>query len=341
MNVDPDHVPAPTFLFQMLGYFDDLRIGYVQAAQAYYNQAASFIARGAAEETYAYYASTQMAAYALGFPIVTGCHTAHRAAALRQVGGFAPHDADDLLLTFLYRAAGWQGVYVPHILARGLTPVHWAGYLRQQHRWARSVLDIKCRAYPRLVGRLPRTERVLGLLHGLSYVQGLTTGVGVGLLAFMLASGVVPQFMTDGTLWWGVGLAAVLRGTDCYRQRFFLGGRMEWGLHWRAGLLQLAKWPHLGLALLEVLFDRHYPYWVTPKVRAPAPRMVVRAHLPIVALLVLAWTVGAVVGHSRPLLLHLGAAGLVLASLTLMWTEWWTFPAPYDKRLWERQSHGG
>jgi len=183
---------------------------------------------------------------------------------------------------------------------------------------------------------------VLGLLHGLSYVQGLTTGVGVGLLAFMLASRVVPQFMTDGTLWWGVGLAAVLRGTDCYRQRFFLGGRTEWGLHWRAGLLQLAKWPYLGLALLEVLFDRHYPCWVTPKVRAPAPpRMVVRAHLPIVALLVLAWTVGAVVGHSRPLLLYLGAAELVLASLTLIWTEWWTFPAPYDKRLWERQPHGG
>jgi hypothetical protein len=89
----------------------------------------------------------------------------------------------------------------------------------------------------------------------------------VGLLAFMLASGVVPQFMTDGTLWWGVGLAAVLRRTNCYRQRFFLGGRTEWGLHWRAGLLQLAKWPYLGLALLEVLFDRHYPYWVTPKMR--------------------------------------------------------------------------
>jgi cellulose synthase (UDP-forming) len=107
MNIDPDHVPTPTFLSEGLGYFDDPRIGYVQVAQAYYNQGASFIARGAAEETYAYYAATRMATYAMGFPIVTDCHTIHRVAALQQVGGFAPHDADDLLITFLYRRAGW------------------------------------------------------------------------------------------------------------------------------------------------------------------------------------------------------------------------------------------
>ena len=58
---DPDHVPDRHYLTQTLGYFVDPRIGYVQASQAYYNQRASFIARGAAEETYAYYSSTQMA----------------------------------------------------------------------------------------------------------------------------------------------------------------------------------------------------------------------------------------------------------------------------------------
>src|SRR5216684_3285993 len=57
---DPDHVPNPDFLMHVLGYFDDPEIGYVQAAQVYYNQKASFIARGAAEETYAYYSSIQM-----------------------------------------------------------------------------------------------------------------------------------------------------------------------------------------------------------------------------------------------------------------------------------------
>ena len=59
-----------------------------------------------------------MYCYAMGYPIVTGCHTTHRAAALKAVGGFASHDADDLLITLLYRSQGWRGVYVPKILAR-------------------------------------------------------------------------------------------------------------------------------------------------------------------------------------------------------------------------------
>ena len=92
-----------------------------------------------------------MSAYAAGHPIVTDAIT-HRVTALQQVGGFAPHDADDLLLTLRYRSGGWRGVYVPKILARGLTPVDWHGYLQQQLRWARSVLDIKLRLYPKSQG---------------------------------------------------------------------------------------------------------------------------------------------------------------------------------------------
>jgi cellulose synthase (UDP-forming) len=341
VNVDPDHVPVATFLHEVLGYFDNPQIGYVQAAQAYYNQEASFIARGAAEETYAYYSVTQMASYAMGFPIVTGCHTAHRAAALKQVGGFAPHDADDLLITFRYRVAGWQGVYVPKILARGLTPVDWTSYLAQQRRWARSVLDIKFRLYPQLAGQLPRRERILGFLHGLYYLQGLNTGIGMGLLAYVHVSGAVPQFLTDGTLWRLLGLFAVFQLVDCYRQRFFLGGRTEWGLHWRAGLLQLAKWPYLGLALWDVMRNRQPAYEMTPKVRRPTkPRLVLQAHLPIVSLLGLAWLVGVVAGWSLPGIVHLWTAWLLLASLALMATEWWPFPVPYDRQLWEPQARG-
>jgi len=113
MNIDPDHIPVASYLERALGYFDDESVGYVQVAQVYYNQPASLVARGAAEESYTYYSSLQMSSYALGYPIVTGSHTVHRLAALQAVGGFAPHEADDLLITIMYRAAGWRGVYVP------------------------------------------------------------------------------------------------------------------------------------------------------------------------------------------------------------------------------------
>jgi cellulose synthase (UDP-forming) len=334
VNFDPDHVPEPTFLEEVLGYFDDPRVGYVQAAQVYYNQRASFIARGAAEETYAYYSATQMASYALGLPIVTGCHTAHRVAALKEVGGFAAHDADDLLITYHYRAAGWQGVYVPKILARGLTPVDWAGYVTQQRRWARSVLDIKFKLYPTFAGRLSRAARVLGSLHGLYYLQGLTAGAGVGLLAYLLASGQAPQLFGDGTLWRVLGLHVVLRAVDSYRQRFFLDRRAEWGFHWRASVLQWAKWPYLGLALLEVLRGCRHGYTITRKVRtARTVHPVARAHLPVVGLLGLAWLAGVAGGGAIPVALHGWTAAIVVGTLILVWTERWAFPAPYDPQL--------
>ena len=60
-----------------------------------------------------------------------------------EVGGFAAHEADDLLITLRYRASRWEGIYLPEILALGMTPVDWDGYLRQQIRWVRSVIDIK------------------------------------------------------------------------------------------------------------------------------------------------------------------------------------------------------
>jgi hypothetical protein len=182
----------------------------------------------------------------------------------------------------------------------------------------------------------------MGGLHGLYYLRGLTTGIGLGLLAYMLLSGSVPQCLMDGIVWRFMGLGGALQVAEFYRQRFFLGGWTEWGLYWRAGLLQLAKWPYLGLALVDVLCRRQFAYQLTPKVRtAVKPRLVIRAHLPIVLLLGLAWLIGVAAGHAMPVVLHLWTAGLVLMSLALIATEWWPFPSPYDQRLWEDQARRG
>ena len=46
--LDPDHIPFPEFLDRVLGQFDDPEVGFVQVAQAYYNQDRSLTAAGAA-----------------------------------------------------------------------------------------------------------------------------------------------------------------------------------------------------------------------------------------------------------------------------------------------------
>jgi cellulose synthase (UDP-forming) len=338
---DPDHVPRSDFLLNVIGYFEHYRIGYVQTAQAYYNQEASFIARGAAEETYAYYSCSQMTNYAMGYPIVTGCHNTHRVEALKEVGGFATHDADDLLITLLYRTRGWQGVYVPKILARGLTPVDWQGYLAQQRRWARSVLDVKIRVYPKLARQLSLKERVVSFLHGFYYLRGLSTGIAIFLLCVMLSTRGEPTIIRELSLAKAGWLFAVLQLCAFYRQRFFLDWRRECGFSWRAGLLEYAKWPYFLLAALEVVMNRRTSYVLTPKVsRNSGQKMVLWPHFFVAALVGACWVVGTGQGN-LPAVLHLWAGAIVLISLGLLWTERLGFPPPYEKRFsawWCRES---
>jgi len=338
VSFDPDHVPSRHYLTSVIGYFADPSVGYVQAAQVYYNQSASFIARGAAEETYAYYSSIQMSSYAIGYPIVTGCHTTHRTTALRSVGGFAPHEADDLLITLLYRAAGWNGVYVPRRLAVGLTPVDWRGYITQQRRWARSVLDVKFRAFPRLAGRLRFPERVFSLVHGLYYLHGLSAAVTIAVLTTMLANRSAPGVVSFSTLRHVLVMVVALQLCDFYRQRFFLDPRRECGLHWRAGVLRIAKWPWVLVALMEALTPRRGPYVMTAKLKdRSGRRLLAPPQIAVAAIIAVAWAVGTTRGPGANPVLDVIAAAFVVSAITLALTEWLPFPAPYDRALQQRE----
>jgi cellulose synthase/poly-beta-1,6-N-acetylglucosamine synthase-like glycosyltransferase len=337
VSFDPDHIPERHYLTSTLGYFHDSEVGYVQAPQAYYNQDASWIARGAAEETYDYYSAHQMASYGLGHPIVVGAHTAHRITALREVGGFAAHDADDLLLTLLYRSARWRGVYVPKVLAVGLTPTSWSNYMRQQLRWARSLIDIKLRSLPSVARRLPIIERMIGFLHGIFYLRALTIPLAYFVLAWLIGTRGLPGFVSPRSLAMLAGLVMVLTVIGSFRQRFYLDPMRENGFHWRAVLLQFAKWPALLPALWQAVRRSRVEYSVTLKVISSSGRqLVLWPHLAAAVLLTEAWIFGAVLEPPiSPVRTTLSVA-VILLSVILAWSEAWDYPPAFDPALYDR-----
>ena len=338
---DSDHIPRPNYLEQVLGYFAHQRVAYVQLAQAYYNQPASFIAAAAAEETYAYYSSIQMTGFAVGFPMIIGCHNTHRVTALRQIGGFAPHEADDMVMTLLYNANGWQGVYVPQILARGLTPVDWANYLTQQRRWARSVLDFKVRVFPKYSSRLPVLQRILTYLHGLYYLQGPLRALQISLLLFMIVTNLVPKgsgtlfLLHAGAIW------LTVLTCDFYRQRFFLDPRTEWGLHWRSAFVDFVKWPYFVLACTDAVRGRYGNYPITNKTRASRNAIGLGiVHGAVLVSIAIAWTIDFLRGSSEFIPLHIATAFVAMTSLVAVITSLGRFPPPYQpeiRRKWNQR----
>lgn len=330
---DPDHVPERNFLSKVLGYFADPTIGYVQAPQVYANQHASFIARGAAEESYTFYSSIQMASFGLGYPIIVGCHHTHRVSALREVGGFAPHDADDLLLTLLYRNRGWEGVYVPEVLARGLAPAEWSVYLNQQRRWARSILDIKLKIAPYLTSNLSFFPRFMNVLHGLHYLhKGFIFPIAFLLIMVMLVEGEMPNVLKAETVATGGTLFVILQVCDRYRQRFYLDYKRERGFHWRAGLLQWAKWPYLIMAFFDVMLNRRFQYVTTSKITgAFYASFALWPHIPFLLMIGLAWGIGLSMNETVPVEMQFCAGIVMMTTLVIVATEWFGAPRSSSK----------
>ena len=322
IGFDSDHVPAPEYASSVLGFFEDARVAYVQLPQVYRNQAASFIARGAAEETYFYYSATEMASYGVGEPVLTGCHNAQRLSALKEFGGLPDHAAEDLLQTVYYRRRGWRGVYVPEILATGLAPETWAGYLAQQVRWACSLLDIKFRHLSVLEGAFS-SDSLIELLQGFGYLQDAVLAVGtLALFVVLLTTGIGKLTFEHLASYKLMALLLVMFITDLFRQRFYLQPGTESGIHWRAGLLRIAKWPFLLKALWLVIRNKPFQYVVTPKIRSVASRrMLLLPHATIAAVVSAAWLVGMRTGAIRDGGVHLCAATMVALSVGLIASE--------------------
>jgi hypothetical protein len=123
----------------------------------------------------------------------------------------------------------------------------------------------------------------------------------------------------------------MLQVCEFYRQRFYLDPRSEWGLHWRAALLHLAKWPHHLCALYDVVSGQQKAYALTPKVQAKdrgsslfCPHLIVI--LSVCAALIIRVASGSAIHPT------LGVLAIVVATvcLVLIWTERSNFPPPYS-----------
>jgi cellulose synthase (UDP-forming) len=266
--LDPDHIPFRKFFDPVLGHFDDPRVGFVQVAQAYYNQPASFVARAAAEQTYAFYGPILQGMHGTGTAVAIGANCTFRRAALESIGGHGIGLAEDLVTSIRLHAAGWRSVYVPEIVARGLVPEDLGSFLKQQLKWARGVCDVLLHEYPRAFRRLTLHQKISYLMIGTYYFVGLTTPIYLLIPALYLWTGMQPAAMFAAD-YLQHALPVGIFGALIYRaaQRWLCDPRRERGWHWRGMLLKVGCWSVFLKAFAMAVFGMAVPYIPTAKSR--------------------------------------------------------------------------
>jgi cellulose synthase (UDP-forming) len=264
--LDPDHIPFPHFFDRVLGHFRDDRVGFVQVSQGYYNQGRSFVARGAAEQTYNFYGPTMMGMYGHGASLAIGANCTFRRAALESIGGHGIGLAEDLVTAIRLHAAGWRSVYVPEILSRGLVPEDLGSFYKQQLKWARGVYEVLFAEIPRLFSRLSWRQRFSYATIGTYYLFGPMTLAYLVIPFLYLWTGKQPasmpfvEFVLHGAPVALLGIALYL-----FVQRWLCHPEVERGIHWRGLALKVACWPVFLAGTVLAIARADIPYIPTSK----------------------------------------------------------------------------
>jgi cellulose synthase (UDP-forming) len=264
--LDPDHIPFSNFFDHTLGYFKDEKVGFVQVSQAYYNQYRSFTAKGAAEQTYAFYGPTQMSLYGHGCSVAIGSNCTFRRKALEEIGGHGIGLAEDLITSIRLHAAGWKSIYNPVVVSRGLVPEDFGSFCKQQLKWSRGVFEVTFAELPRLFKKLSFWQRLSYFTIGTYYLVGATSFIYTVIPFLYFFTGILPanmsfaQFFIHGSF---VALFGIL--IYLFVQNWMCHPATEKGLHWRGTVLKFACWPVFFLGFILAVVDADIPYIPTAK----------------------------------------------------------------------------
>jgi len=264
--LDPDHVPFPDFLDRVMGYFGDEKTGFVQVCQAYYNQSRSFTAKGAAEQTYAFYGPILMGMFGHHSSLAIGANCTFRRRALESIGGHGIGLAEDMVTAIRLHAAGWQSVYVPIIVSRGLVPEDLGSFFKQQLKWSRGVHEILFSELPVLWPKLRWRQRLSYFLLGTYYLCGVTTFIYLLIPYCYLWLDFQPAAMPFGEFLTMVGPVGLL-GVILYLvvQQWLCHPELERGLHWRSLMLKIGCWPIYAMGTILSITRTNIPYIPTSK----------------------------------------------------------------------------
>jgi len=325
--VDADYYAQPGFLADLVGFFNEERIGYVQTPHDYRDHEQSVYLNACYWE---YMPNNKIdmpgvSEYGGAFTIGTMCLL--RAEGLKKIGGWAEWClTEDSEVSVRMRAAGYEGIYLGDTYGRGLIPDTFDDYKKQRFRWTAGPVQ-QLRRHWRLFMPAPLAPAMPGwtkLLEVLRCVAPLRTLTGVAAMVLgmgaMIVSGLLGQFepVNIPNVVWLVALLGLATGLARTHHRYQLSGctrisEMLMGEVARQSLFYTVLMAGVAGLSKKPLGWRRTPKFAPEGSRASAfddamPETIVGGSLMFIALLVL--MSGRIFGGELAFLMFIGLATL-------------------------------
>jgi cellulose synthase/poly-beta-1,6-N-acetylglucosamine synthase-like glycosyltransferase len=173
---DADFIPPENWLWVMLPYFADKKIGCVQSRWGHINITESGFTKAVALALDGHFCVEQPARsdnhLIMGF---NGSGGMWRRACIEDAGGWqADTLTEDLDLSYRAQMRGWQVKFVGDLVVPAELPDEVAAFKQQQYRWAKGGIQTARKILPDLLtSNLPFSTRLMGTLHLTAYMGQL------------------------------------------------------------------------------------------------------------------------------------------------------------------------
>ena len=198
---DADHIPKPQFLKEVMGYFVDEKMGFVQTPQYYYNQDINRVTQTAWDQQALFFGPIMSGKNRTNSVFMCGTNMVLSRAALTDVGGMCEFNiAEDFLTSLFMHEKRWRSVYVPKVLAEGLAPEDFLSYYKQQYRWTRGSLEVIFKFNPLFRKGLTLAQKMQYLLSASYYLSGVVVLIDALLPLIFLFTGITAVTTSTMTL---------------------------------------------------------------------------------------------------------------------------------------------
>ena len=299
--IDSDYMVSPDWLRRMVPHFADPKVGFTQNPQDYRDGADSAFKRLMFWEYAGFFQAGMVTRNQRNAIIQHGTMTLIRREALRLANGWAEWCiCEDSELGLKLMRHGWEAVYSPESMGRGVMPDDFAAWRKQRLRWAYGAVQILKQHWPAIINPF-RRELTLGqrwhFATGWAPWFGDALGLVFVLLGLVWSAGLILApvrtefpillFMAPSL---GLFLFKLGQIWALYAARVPCGWRDRLG----AALAGLALTHTIGKAVILGVFTKRLPFIRTPKLAdAPALLRGLGMAWQEAALVALLWTAAA------------------------------------------------